>query len=654
MIRFGQAGAGLVSRCLLIACVGAVLPAFAGDGAAAFENLQPLPRQVAPAGGVCANPANVTVMRAAIDGPRADLAAEAYRLRIAQDGVTITASDPRGERYARVTLRQLERLTGGRVPCGTVTDWPEYRWRGLMHDCGRNFLSLDSVRKTLDLMAAYKYNLFHWHLTEYYGWRLESKKYPMLQAPWAFRRQMSRFYTQKEFREIVDYAAARGITVMPELDVPGHSLAFRRGLGIEHMAEARVKQIICDLIDELCSLATPEEMPFIHLGTDEARTPWEMVPDSFCPAWAAQVRKNGREPVGWTPGKPMIGEDGLKSVKMIWHAGLQPDVDERAFDTVRFYFGGYDAVDLIYSAAFTKPFRYELPAAQKLGPVICSWHDDMVGEDTSRILLNNLFGPAIVMYASPMWEPRDRDRSEYLTKLPRPGTAEHERFRRFENRIALHRDCVIGDIGMPFAFVRQGDLRWRISDGKGRVVANDVAQGTVCFWRWDRNGTNQTNSYFNAKTGVGVMETWIRSATARTIGAWIGFTHYGRSGGRSRGTPELGEWEVSKGVSVEVNGARIAPPRWECPGLKYVMRHPEEPTSNNIAEQPFTNEEFWMREPTSIALHAGWNHVKITVPHPRNAWNYNWCGTFVPVSGTSEHPREVEGLEYSSSPPSAD
>lgn len=79
------------------------------------------------------------------------------------------------------------------------------------------------------------------------------------------------------------------------------------------MAERRVKGIVCDLIDELCSLATSEEMPYIHLGTDEARTPWEQVPDSYCPAWAAQVRKNGRIPVGWTPGKPMTGEDGQNS-----------------------------------------------------------------------------------------------------------------------------------------------------------------------------------------------------------------------------------------------------------------------------------------------------------------------------------------------------
>lgn len=87
----------------------------------------------------------------------------------------------------------------------------------------------------------------------------------MLQAPWAFRRQMNRYYTQEDFKEVVAYAKARGIVVMPELDVPGHTLAFRRGLGITHMAEPRVKEIVADLIDELCSLASAEDMPFVHL-----------------------------------------------------------------------------------------------------------------------------------------------------------------------------------------------------------------------------------------------------------------------------------------------------------------------------------------------------------------------------------------------------
>ena len=618
----------------------------------AFDELQPQPKKVVPSDGVCTNVSNVRFVKEAVEGVRSDLAPEAYKLTISPDGVEISASDPKGERYAKTTLGQLVKLSGGKVPCGTVTDWPQYRWRGLMHDCGRNYLDMQSIRKVLDLMAAYKLNLFHWHLTDYYGWRLESERYPALQAPWAFRRQMSKYYTKKEFREVLDYAKERGITVMPELDVPGHTLAFRRGLNIEHMAERQVKGIICDLIDELCSLATPEEMPYIHLGTDEARTPWEQVPDSYCPAWAEQVRKNGRIPVGWTPGKPMTAADGSKSVKMIWNDGLKPEQDECAFDTVRLYFGKNDPMSLLNVATFSKPFRYALPDAQKLGPVMCSWHDDMLGEDTSVLMRNNIFGPAIVMYSSLMWEDRDTDRPEYMVKLPEPGTQDFERVRRFENRIAAHRDRVLGDIGMPFSFVRQTCMRWRVSDGKGKVVAKDVPQGTVFIRKWMRDvPPDGINSFIPAKTGVAMLETWIRSDVDRETGAWIGFTYFSRSGGRRRGLPRLGEWDaVSRGIKVELNGAVVNPPEWGRPGFNIKMTHPEEPTSSFITELPFTNEEYWMREPTRIRLNKGWNHVRITVPHTQDLYAYDWVATFVPVDGSTARPREVEGLEYSSDP----
>ena len=625
---------------------------FAHAQSSVFDDLQPQPKKVVASGGVCEDVTNVRFVRKTIDGVRSDLLPEAYELLIAGDGVTVYASGEKGKRYAKATLGQLVKLSGGRVPCGTVTDWPQYRWRGLMHDCGRNYLDVPSLCKVLDLMAAYKLNLFHWHITDYYGWRLESKKYPALQAPWAFRRQMSRYYTQKEFRDVLDYAKERGITVMPELDVPGHTLAFRKGLNIEHMAERRVKDIVCDLIDELCSLATSEEMPYIHLGTDEARTPWEQVPDSYCPAWAAQVRKNGRIPVGWTPGKAMIGEDGQKSVKMIWQGGFKPEPDESAFDTVGLYFGNNDLLNILNIAAFSKPFRYEMPEVQKLGPVMCSWHDDMLGEDTSILLRNNFFAPAIVMYSSLMWEKRDVDRPEYMVKLPKPGTVDFDHVRRFENRIAVHRDRVLEDLDMPFSFVRQTHMRWRVSDGKGCVVAKDVPQGTVYVRRWLRDvESDSTNSFIAAKTGVAILETWIRSDIDREIGAWIGFTHFRRSGGRRIGLPSLGEWDaVTKGIKVEVNGSIVPPPVWGRPGPVFSMQHPEEPTSSYVSELPFTNEEYWMREPTKVHLRKGWNHVKISLPHAADRYGYNWVGTFIPVSGTTARPKEVDGLEYSSEP----
>jgi hypothetical protein len=256
------------------------------------------------------------------------------------------------------------------------------------------------------------------------------------------------------------------------------------------------------------------------------------------------------------------------------------------------------------------------------------------------------------MYSSLMWERRDVDRPEYMAKLPKPGMKDFDYVRRFEDRIVAQRDRVLSDIDMPFSFVRQTQMRWRISDDKGNVVAKDVPQGTVYVRQWTRDGEpNVTNSFIAAKKGLAFLETWIHSESDREIGAWIGFTHFRRSGGRGLGLPRAGEWDaVSRGIKVEVNSEVITPPEWGRPGPVFKMTHPEEPTSNSITELPFTNEEYWMREPSKVQLKKGWNHVKITLPHVADLYAYNWVGTFIPVAGTTSHPREAEGLEYSSDP----
>ena len=131
----------------------------------------------------------VETVRGAVPGAPDAVAAEAYALDVSGSGVRITASDKRGERHARTTLAQLTKLGGGTVPCCRIVDWPAFRWRGFMNDCGRNYLEMEGVKAILDVMALYKMNLFHWHLTDYHGWRLESKKYPCLQRPESFLRQ---------------------------------------------------------------------------------------------------------------------------------------------------------------------------------------------------------------------------------------------------------------------------------------------------------------------------------------------------------------------------------------------------------------------------------------------------------------------------------
>lgn len=176
---------------------------------------------------------------------------EGYELKISTDKITITASAPAGAFYAVQTLRQLlpVQFENGsyqneeaKIPNMTIKDAPRFKYRGMHLDVGRHFFSVAFIKKYLDMMSLLKMNTFHWHLTEDQGWRIEIKKYPKLHEVAAFRKETlighysdqpqrydgktyGGYYTQEEVKEIVSYAAARQIDVIPEIEMPGHSVA---------------------------------------------------------------------------------------------------------------------------------------------------------------------------------------------------------------------------------------------------------------------------------------------------------------------------------------------------------------------------------------------------------------------------------------------
>ena len=158
---------------------------------------------------------------------------ESYRLRIDADGVRITAPDPAGLYYAGRTLLQLRCGPDHRLPQAEIADHPRFSWRGLMLDCSRTFQSVAYLKATLDRMAMYKMNVLHLHLTDDQGWRIEIKAFPELTGkgarfPEKYHEPPERqgFYTQKELADLVAYAAARHITIVPEIEMPGHTLAL--------------------------------------------------------------------------------------------------------------------------------------------------------------------------------------------------------------------------------------------------------------------------------------------------------------------------------------------------------------------------------------------------------------------------------------------
>jgi hexosaminidase len=258
------------------------------------------------------------------DRPQADPGAdEAYGLAVGPDGVRISASTPAGIFYGIQTLRQLlppdvfsdTPVTNASwvAPAVTIEDDPRFSWRGSHLDVSRYFMPLDYIRKHLDLMALHKLNRFHWHLTDDQGWRVEIQQYPRLTEVGAWRAETiigherntpdvefdgtrhGGFYTQDEIEAIVAYAAERFITVIPEIEMPGHSQAVVAAypeLGsVEEPVEPKTRWGVSPYIlnpedhtirfmqNVLAEVLELFPSPWIHIGGDEARkTQWENNP----------------------------------------------------------------------------------------------------------------------------------------------------------------------------------------------------------------------------------------------------------------------------------------------------------------------------------------------------------------------------------------
>ena len=197
------------------------------------------------------------------------LPAEGYILETYRKGAKITARDEQGAIWARQTLRQLtdER---GLVPSVRIVDWPAFAWRGFMHDTGRNFIPVEELKRQIRLLSQYKINLFHWHLTDYPAWRIESRRFPQLNDPQYQRpgRDEGKFYTYGEIRDVIDYARKHGILVVPEIDMPGHSTYFNSTFGFG-MADPRGMRILEEALNEFFTEIPVSEAPYIHIGSDE-------------------------------------------------------------------------------------------------------------------------------------------------------------------------------------------------------------------------------------------------------------------------------------------------------------------------------------------------------------------------------------------------
>lgn len=220
---------------------------------------------------------------------------ESYHLTVASSGISIDAPTVLGAMHGLATLVQLVQTmpTGVGLPYVTINDSPRFKWRGLMIDTGRHFEPIDVLKRNIDGMAAVKLNVFHWHLTEDQGFRIESAKFPLLTQKGS---RNGEFYTQAQARDLVAYARARGIRVVPEFEMPGHSQAWltaypeissgaapthlRNEFGIADFALDPTREETYTFVRAfLTEMATVFPDQYVHIGGDETPAPdWKSSP----------------------------------------------------------------------------------------------------------------------------------------------------------------------------------------------------------------------------------------------------------------------------------------------------------------------------------------------------------------------------------------
>ena len=571
-----------------------------GGAKTSADSLIPAPRKVEIVSEGLVAPPHISIVT---DEAPADWNDERYKIVISADEITITAKNHRGVVWANRTLAQL-RDEQDRYPQVTIEDWPEFPMRGFMWDDGRNFMGVDVIRHYLELMSAYKLNLFHWHLTDYPAWRIECRCYPQLNDA-RYQRQgrgEGLYYTYDEIREIIKYAAELGIMVIPEIDMPGHSTYFNATFGCT-MDSPEGRKILEECIAEFCEEIPVEMCPYIHIGSDEVHI---ADPKGFMEWSQTLLRSHGRETMVWDPGLPA---DSL-SIRQIWRDGSPDDseirTDSRFVDSSMGYLNYYDPLLFPAKIFFHTPCHTGRSSDIALGGILCMWNDVRVG-DKLRVEHHNGMAAGILAFAERFWN-GGRSVDEYTaTLLPAGSTATMQRFEAFQCRMMSHKRRFLKNELAYWAPLHAPE--WNVELNADGEIFDLVAYGDIldldAICRKQGIEADKTVDCRISRTIVSPCDT-IRYFK-------VGFDSPARSNRISGGIPRQGEWP-NEGY-VEVNGVRLAPPVWNEPG-SYAFHF--NTWAKAEEELPYTDEQlYWMNEPLAVILHKGENNVELGV---RRTW----------------------------------
>lgn len=578
---------------------------------------------------------------------------EAYRLIVTTDSVVIEATGDKGIYWAKQTLNQLvlqAKESDQSIPMVEITDWPAFRVRGFMHDVGRSFISVGELKKQIALLSQYKINVFHWHLTENQGWRLESRRFPQLNDSSSFTRLHDKYYTIEDAHEIAEWARKHNMMLIPEIDMPGHSEAFVRAMGVD-MQSLEGTKILKELMEEICTDVFPD-VEYIHIGTDEV----QFTNPDFVPEMVKHIRGFDKKVISWNPGWNY--EPGEIDATQLWsyRGKAQPGIP--AIDSRFHYINHFDPFGDIVALYNSRIYNQVQGSDDIAGSILAIWNDRYLPTEKD-IMLQNYFYPNMLAFAERTWRGGG---SEYFDKngviLP---TDENDpvfiEFADFEQRLLWHKKYNFAN--EPFPYVKQTDVKWLITDQfpnegdlemsfppeeeisdsytyKGQNYGVKPATGAGIYLRhvW---GDIVPAFYDNPQENhTAYTYTWVWSPKTQKVGLWVSTQDYSRSEA-DLAAPQ-GKWDY-RGSRIWINDEELPAPEWD-------NIHTEK--TNEIS---LKNENFTAREPISVELNKGWNKVLIKLPVGKFSTPevrlQKWMFTFVFV--TADGKEAMSGLIYNPS-----
>lgn len=526
---------------------------------------------------------------------------ETYQLKVSPEKIIIEANSNHGIFNGIQTLLQLMRDNVFIDAC-EIEDWPAFSWRGFMVDVGRNYQSLKQLKQQIEVMAAYKLNIFHFHLTEDIAWRLQSRQYPQLTDSKNMLRNPGEYYSLDEMKELTAYCKERYITLIPEIDMPGHSAAFKRAMGVDMQSEEGMticKNILSELSKEL-------DIPCIHIGGDEVK----ITNKEFLPAMANLLSSMGKKVIAWDPG----GNVPEGTILQMWNGKTRPKNKFPAVDSRHLYLNHFDPLDGVVAT-----FNHQVcdqPSGDEnyLGATLCNWPDRRVSNEEDLINMNAVYS-VMITFAERCWQ--GGGWGNFLSDISLPGNKRYQSFFEYEKRLLDHK--VLYFKNLPFPYVKQSDIEWKLigpfeNKGKTETVFapesnsffdtvqlknySSVYGGTIWLRHfWHPVIQSHLQKPEDSTTWYAIRKIWSDEKAEKNF--WIGFNNLSRS--PATNSPPVGEWD-DKHSAIWINGKLIEPPRWKHGGQKM------------NSEIPLFDEGYEYREPTKIFLQKGWNTILIKAP----------------------------------------